>query len=434
MLVAVVLATAPALVDAQLSLTTVVTLAQRNSSAVKLADADKRKAEALLDEARDAYLPSLDFGSGLPAFPPVGFSGNPPSIFNANIQLLLPYVNLPQKRYIEAAHSGFQAASLRLNDVLEQVALDASTAYIELDTVERELDAAHQQESFAERLVTIEQERAEAGVDPLSEWLQARLTAAQLKLKRMHLETRAATLSQQLAALTGLPASSITPDHASIPEIPEVKADEARGAIYGIKSAQMLIRSKQSVANGDTIAAYFPQIAFNMQYSRESRIWNNADDYFKHPLKSDNLSSGFSIQLPLFDWGLHSKAKLSATEELRAKVEAEQAQRQNELQIAELSGSLRELYTIAEIASLKQQIAKEQLTAVLAQLELGNGSAGGPGAPAQLTPKAEQLARIDERQNFVDALDAGFDLAKTRLSLLRALGHMEDWLLELHVK
>jgi hypothetical protein len=44
------------------------------------------------------------------------------------------------------------------------------------------------------------------------------------------------------------------------------------------------------------------------------------------------------------------------------------------------------------------------------------------------------LARIDERQNFADALDAGFDLAKARLSLLRALGHMEDWLQELHAK
>jgi hypothetical protein len=52
----------------------------------------------------------------------------------------------------------------------------------------------------------------------------------------------------------------------------------------------------------------------------------------------------------------------------------------------------------------------------------------------QLSPKAEQLARIDERQKFQDAQDAGFDLAKARLSLLRALGHMEDWLGELHAK
>jgi hypothetical protein len=44
------------------------------------------------------------------------------------------------------------------------------------------------------------------------------------------------------------------------------------------------------------------------------------------------------------------------------------------------------------------------------------------------------MARIDERQKVQDALDAGFDLSKARLNLLRALGHMQDWLNELHGK
>jgi hypothetical protein len=115
-------------------------------------------------------------------------------------------------------------------------------------------------------------------------------------------------------------------------------------------------------------------------------------------------------------------------------VEAEQAQRQNDVQIASLTGNLRELDAQAEVARLKQQIADEQVRAVEVQLELGNGSGNGPGSQPQLTPKSEQLARIDERQKFQDALDAGFDLSKARLSLLRALGHMEDWLHELHEK
>ena len=46
---------------------------------------------------------------------------------------------------------GVQAATARLKDAREQVALDASTAYIELDTVNQELDDAHQQEQFADR-------------------------------------------------------------------------------------------------------------------------------------------------------------------------------------------------------------------------------------------------------------------------------------------
>jgi outer membrane protein TolC len=433
MLIGMTMTTAPALVSAQVSLTTVVDLAQRSSSVVRLAEADVNKAHAALSQTKDVYIPSLMLGSGLPAVPSVGFMGGVPSILNGSVQSMV--FSLPQHSYIAAARAGLQAASLRLKDARDQVALDASTAYIELDTVEHELEAARQQEIFAERLVTIEQERAEAGVDPLSELLQARLTAAQLKLKRLHLETRAGTLAKQLADLTGLPPGSITPDHASIPEIPAVRADETGRTTKGVEAAQMIALSKQKTARGDSKYTFIPQMSFTAEYLRSTGLLNNVNEYYRYGiLPLNNFSSGFQIQVPLLDWGHRAKGRESAADALRATVEAEQAQRQNEVQIAELTGTLRELDTLAEIASLKQQIASAQLQAVLAQLELGNGAGIGPGAQPQMTPKAEQLARIDERQKFQDALDAGFDLSKARLSLLRALGHMEDWLKELHAK
>jgi hypothetical protein len=74
------------------------------------------------------------------------------------------------------------------------------------------------------------------------------------------------------------------------------------------------------------------------------------------------------------------------------------------------------------------------MAAVQQQLQSGNGAESGPNAQPQLTPKAEQLARIDERQKYEDALDAELSLNKAELGLLRALGHMEDWLDELHAK
>jgi len=422
---------APALASAQVSLTTVVDLAQRNSSTVRLAAADVQKAQAALTQTEDVFVPSAVFGSGLPSAPSVGFTGGVPSILSINVQSLV--FSFPQIQYVRSAQASLKAASLGLKDAQERVAMDASTTYIELDTVERELDSAHQQEGFTERLVSIEQERTEAGVDPLSELLQARLTAAQLKLKRLHLETRAATLSKQLATLTGLPVGSITPDHASVPEIPAVQADDTGHVTKGVESARMLALSKQQLAKKYNLLSFLPQISFGAEYLRSTQILNDVNSYYKKDIPPNNFSSGFQIQVPLFDLSHFAKAKETAADALRATVEAEQAQRQNELQIAELSGNLRELDTLAEIASLKQQIASEQLSAVLAQLELGNGAAGSD-ARAQLTPKAEQLARIDERQKLQDAQDAAFDLAKARLSLLCALGHMDDWLRELRTK
>ena len=431
-LASVALAAAAAHAAAQVSLRTVVELAQQKSTTVLLADSDVAKARAALAESKDAFVPSLSFGSGLPAFPEVGFTGSLPTIWDATVQSLV--FSIPQIRYVQAARQGVQAALLSQKEAREQVALDASTAYIELDTVTTELDAAHQQEGFAARMVEIEQQRVDSGVDPRSDLLQAELTAAELKLKRLHLETRAATLSKQLSTLTGLPVGAITPDHASIPEIPAVTADETPSLTPGIESAQHEALSRERAAKGDKERVWTPQIAFGALYNRNTTLLNSINQYYNHALPANNFSTGFNIQLPLFDMEVRAKARESAADALRSKVEAEQAERQNDVLIAQLDASIRELDAEAEIATLKQQIASEQLTTVMTQLELGNGAAGGSGAPPQLSPKAEQEARIDERQKYLDALDAGLDLSKARLDLLRALGHMQDWLNELHAK
>ncbi|HXE04666.1 MAG TPA: hypothetical protein VN579_01685, partial [Bryobacteraceae bacterium] len=99
-LAGVAIACVPALAGAQVSLTTVVQMAERNSASVRLAEADVRKAEAGLSQSRDVIIPSVDFSTGLPVFPEVGFTGTPPSIWSATLQALI--FGFPQKRYIRA--------------------------------------------------------------------------------------------------------------------------------------------------------------------------------------------------------------------------------------------------------------------------------------------------------------------------------------------
>jgi len=420
---------APALLSAQVSLRTVVEMAQQNSSAVKLAQADVQKAQAALAQTNDAYIPNFVIGSQIGYSH--GFPTGQPSVGSATMQSLV--FSYSQRQYTKAARTGVEAANLGLKDAKEQVALDAGTAYIELDTVMRELEAARQQQSLAADLLKIEEQRTEAGVDSSLDLLQTRLRVAELKLQSSHLETRAATLAKQVSVLTGLPAASILPEHASIPEIPAITADQAPRTLPGIESSAALARSKQLEAKGDDLAWRRPQIGFGAVYNYDSNELNSYSTYYNH-FTPNNVSFGLQISVPFFDFALRAKAKVSAADALRAKVEAEQAQRQNDVQIATLSSSLRELDARAEIASLKQQIAGEQLKAVLTQMELGTGAGVGPGTPPQVTPKAEQLARIDERQKIEDALEAGFDLSKARLGLLRALGHMDDWLNELKSK
>jgi outer membrane protein TolC len=426
---ALAFACAATMAQAQVSLTTVVEMSQENSTAVKQANADLQKAQAALGQTEDAYIPNFVIGSQIGYSH--GFPTGQPSVGNATMQSLV--LSFSQRQYTKAARAGVEAANLNLKDAKEQVALDASSDYIEMDTVQHELEAVRQQERDAVSLIAIEEQRTEAGVDPLSSLLQVKLTAAQLKLSRLHLETRSATLAKQLATLTGLPIGSIVPDHASIPEIPAVSADEVPRPLLSIQSANALALSKLLESKGADLAWRRPSIGFGAVYNYDSNELNNYSTYYKN-FTPNNVSFGLQISVPFFDFAVRAKAKVSAAEALRAKVEAEQAQEQNDIQISQLTASLRELDAEAEVASLKQQIAEEQLKSVVAQLEVGNGTTGTPGAAPQLSPTAEQQASIDERQKYVDALDSGFDLSKARLSLLRALGHMQDWLDELHAK
>ena len=417
---------------AQVSLATVVDLAQRNSTSVRAAAADVSKSIAVLSESRDALIPSMSFGTGLPVFPEVGFTGSPPSIWTATVQALV--YSIPQKRYIDAANLGVQAAKARWKDAREQVALDTSTAYIELDTVNQLLTDTYQQEDFAGKLLSIEQQRTDVGVDPVSELLQAKLTAAQIKLQRLHLQARAAVLEKQLAALTGLPVGSIKVDRTTIPEIPQVHGLDSPLPVHGVQAAQFVALSKALQARGDREGNYMPELRFFVQYNRNTTILNDVNKFFATPLPANNFASGISVQIPLFDMARYARSRQSAAEALRSRIEAEQAEKQNEIAIVEASSGIAELDAQAEVASLKQQISKAQLDSVLSQLEFGNGSGSGPGSQPQASPKAEQMARIDEGQKRQDVLDATFDLAKARLNLLRALGHMDDWLKELRGK
>jgi hypothetical protein len=83
-----------------------------------------------------------------------------------------------------------------------------------------------------------------------------------------------------------------------------------------------------------------------------------------------------------------------------------------------------ELSTRAEIASLDQQLAQQQLEVLLVQLKAGSGNLSGP----QMNPKDEQTARIAEREKFVAFLNATFEARQAAISLMRATGELEAWI------
>lgn len=406
---------------AQVSLSTVVNLALRNDNAIRIAEADVEKAGGGVSESKVAYVPSFVLGSGLGYS--YGFPVGQPSIYNVTSQALV--FNAGQLNYIRSARSALQAAQMALKNARQQTILDASLSYIQLNKTIEELKALDQESGHAQKLVSIEEERLNAGVDSRTAFTQARLVAAQVRLKRIHLESTQTQLQQKLSHMTGLPTAEIIPVKDSIPEMPNFDLavnlqKEIPSGNASVLAAQALADSKKYTANGDGLQSHRPQVIFAGQYNRYTK-YNNYDLYYRN-FQHNNFGIGVDISFPIFDASRKAKARQSAAEALKAKVQAAQAVQQTQEAVVTLQTSLRELGAQAEVASLKNELAQDQLASVLTQLENGSGTPSSP-----LTPKDAEQARVEERQRYEDSLDAGFELAKAQLNLLKLLGTIEDW-------
>ena len=170
---------------AQISFTSAVTLALKNSPKVKTAQADVDKAKATLEELRDAYIPNVVGASSIGP-PSYGFPLGQPSIYNLNSQSLV--FSYPQRDYIRAARSSLDAATLSFRDVRESIAEDTAITYLALNRDLQRQAVLQEQQGFADHLVTIVQDRLAAGQDTSIDLTSARLTAAQIHLARLRME------------------------------------------------------------------------------------------------------------------------------------------------------------------------------------------------------------------------------------------------------
>ena len=169
---------------AQVSLTTAVDLALHSNPRVQSAQADVARAHAQLSEMHDVYIPSVTAGAGLGQA--YGYLPYPPTLFTVNSGSLV--FSASQGSYMRSARAGLNAAQLALEDVRETVALDTALAFIAVGHDQQREQAIRQQAGFADTLVTIVQQRVDAGQDTQISLTQAQLTDHQLKLGTLRAE------------------------------------------------------------------------------------------------------------------------------------------------------------------------------------------------------------------------------------------------------
>ena len=427
---------------AQVTLTTAVDLALRNSPRVRSAEADVNKARAVLAETRDVYIPTVVGGSGLGYS--YGFPLGQPTIFNFQSQSLL--FSYSQKDYIRAARAGLEGANLALMDVRQAVAEDAALTYLALTRDQDRQLALRQESEVAGRLVSIVNDRLAAGEDTAIGLTTAKLTGAQIHLALLRAEDDAAVDAGHLARLTGLPAEGLTTAPAKLPDVALESESESESAVRisgrgsgrgseptspAVQAAFANARSKLQQAFGDARYVWRPQIAFAAAYSRFSNFNNYQEYYGRHDAAGNSLgfqfnaaAIGVQISLPVVDAVRKARARETAADATHAQQDAEVIRDQFLDGRLRTRRSLVELAARAEVAGLDQQLAQQQLDVLLVQLnQAGTGPNGAP-----MTPKDEQNARIAERERALGLIDARYQMQQVQINLLRQTGQLETWL------
>jgi outer membrane protein TolC len=415
---------APAIAPAyaQISFTTAVGLALKNSPKVLTAQADVDKALAVLQQLRDAYIPNIAGGSGVGP-PSYGYPLGQPSIFNITSQSLV--FSYSQHDYIRAAQAALDATRLNLKDIRAGVAEDTAITYLALDRDIQRQAALQEQQGFSDSLVNIVQERLDAGQDTPIDLTTCRLTAAQIRLARLRAEDETAADQAHLARLIGLPAQALGTTSSSVPPFPVTSSDLTDTTPLtspAVESAYAVARSKRQTAFGDARYLWRPQIYFQGQYSRYATYTNIQAYYLR--FQQNNAAVGVQITIPLYDVAHRAKERESAAEAARAQHEADSIRDQFFDSRLRARHTAAELSARTEIAKLDQQLARQQLDIMLVQLKAGTGNLSGP----QMTPKDEQTARITEREKFVAMLNANFEAQQAAIGLLRAAGDLEAWI------
>jgi outer membrane protein TolC len=418
---------------AQISLATAVDLALRSNPRVLGAEADVRKARAQLSETHDAYIPAIVAGAGLGQA--YGYLPSPPTLFQVNAGSLV--FGISQSFYIRSAKEGINAAQLAADDVRENVAQDTALAFTALEHDQQRESVIRQQVGFATTLVTIVQQRVDAGQDSQIDLTQAKLTAAQLRLAVLKAQDDGASDRDHLARLIGLPPASLQTDNA-FPDTPlPVDTPTApAGGIYAndaVASAFANADAKKQQAAGDARFLFWPQISLVTQYNRYATFTNSFKtlENLENPtngngahIGADEAAFGVQISMPFYDKTRAAKARESMAEADRAYHDAQNAQIDALDGASRLRHSIDEIQAQAEVAALQQQLAQQQLDVIQTQMQSGTGN---PEAP-QMTPKDEQKARISERDKYLEVVDANFQLHQAEIQLLRQTGNLETWL------
>lgn len=404
--------------DHTLTLRQAMDLAARQNPDIALARLDEMKARAAIRVARDPFLPHVTVGSGL-AYSngfPMSIEGSAPSVVQANATQYL--FNRPQSFLVAQAKEDARGAAIAVTGKRDEVAFRIASLYVDAERAARVGALARKSiEDQQAILDTVHAQVSEGRALPLTE-KQAALNLGRARQLAESLEDDRATAETALAVALGFAAEdrvhTVAEDRAAppLPASEETAVQKAVESSPELRQIESQISSKQLELRGAR-AGRLPHADLVAQYGMLAKF-NNYTEFFNH-FQRNNGEIGVAFQLPLFRPGVGSQMAEVEVDLNRLRIELANARNRLSSDLQQSFRAVRKAETSADVARLDLDVAREQLSVDLAQLQEG-----------RLGMRQVDEARLIENDKWVAFYDAQYTLEKARWNVLRLTGTLAD--------
>lgn len=394
-----------------------VEIALRQNPDIALARIDEQRAAMSVRLTKDPFSPKVTAGSG-GAYTngyPLSVEGSGPSVVQAVASQFL--YNKRQSYLVAQAKENARGAGLTTGSKSDDVAYRVVSLYLDADRARRLSDAASREVEELTKIAKSVAARVEEGKELPIENSRANVNILKAKQRLSSLIDDQDLAEAQLSVALGhSPEDRIRAADADrpAPKTPPTEAAALETALSSNKDMKKL--ESAMMAKGLEVkadhASRYPRIDLLAQYALFAS-YNHYEQYFRQ-FQPNNGEIGVSIQIPILPGpGVKAQTALAEEDIAHLRIERNQLQSRIALDIHRAYQDVERAKTARELAQAELQLAREQLSIVLAQ--------AGEGRVAM---RQVEEAHFAEDEKWIAFYDADAAIERAQFNVLRETGEI----------
>lgn len=394
-----------------------VELSLRQNPDIVLARLDEEKIREGVRIAKDPFSPRITVGSGLAYSDgfPMSVEGSAPSVIQARTNMSI--FNRQKSLELAQAKENVRGAAFVTANKRDEAAYRAATLFLDAERAARLGDLARKDIDSRRRVLDAVQAQVQEGrALPLAA-KQAELAIAQARQVTLDLDDERDTAETSLAIALGYPAEDrVTPIEEErvappLPATPEDAIQQAVAANNELRGLQSQVASKQLEIRSEK-AARLPRVDLIAQYAMLAKFNNYAQ--FFNAFQRNNGQIGMSFQVPIFSGsGIGGEVAQSEIDVTHLRNEMVNARNRIAADLQESFRQVQKAQAASEVAKLDLDVAREQISVNLAQMQEG-----------RLSMRQLEEARVAENAKWIALYDTQYALEKARWNVLRLTGQL----------